>query len=398
MTPMRIARIETFLVGGSERRCNWLIVKVETDAGIHGIGEATLEGRSATVQTAVHELSRYLVGKDPFAIERHFQEMYRRAYYAGGEVQMSAISGVEMALWDIKGKALGVPVYELLGGRTRDRIQLYANAWYQQGMSPEEMAKAAKEVVELGVKGLKFNPWGRRPGIDFSRLDNTVLNVGVDAVAAVREAVGPDIAIFIDCNGIFNTVGNAIRAAKAIEPYDISFLEEPIPHENLDAMAFVRSKVGMPMATGERLFTIFSFQQLLERGGADIVQPDLSHCGGILEARKIAAIADAHYAAVAPHNPNGEVAYAAAVQLAACIPNFLVLEHFLPEPWRFEVCANPMEVEDGWLTIPDRPGLGLDFNEEAAKKHPYEPVDLYDLHRPEGSKKKVVSEFRDRLR
>ena len=199
MTPMRITEIETFLVGGSERRCNWLIVRVQTDAGIHGIGEATLEGRSATVETAVHELSRYLEGKDPFAIERHFQEMYRRAFYAGGEVQMSAISGVEMALWDIKGRALGVPVYELLGGRTRDRVQLYANAWYQQGMSPEEMAEAARDVVELGVKGLKFNPWGRRPGIDFSRLDNTVLNVGVDAVAAVREAVGPDIAIFIDC-------------------------------------------------------------------------------------------------------------------------------------------------------------------------------------------------------
>ena len=154
----------------------------------------------------------------------------------------------------------------------------------------------------------------------------------------------------------------------------------------------------MPVATGERLFTIFSFQQLLERGGADIIQPDLSHCGGILEARKIAAIADAHYAAVAPHNPNGEVAYAAAVQLAACIPNFLVLEHFPPEPWRFEVCPNPMTVEDGWLTIPDRPGLGIEFNEEAAAKHPYIAVDLYDLHRPEGTKKKVVTEFKDRLR
>ena len=398
MSSMRITEIKTFLVGGSERRCNWLIVKVETDEGIHGIGEATLEGRSMTVETAVHEQSRYLVGKDPFAIEKHFQELYRRAYYAGGEVQTSAISGVEMALWDIKGKALGVPVYELLGGRTRDRIQLYANAWYKQGMSPEELADAARDVVELGVKGLKFNPWGRQPGIDFYRLDNSVLNAGVDGVAAVREAVGPDIEIFIDCNGIFNTTGNAIRAAKAIEPYNISFIEEPVPHENLDAMAYVRSKVDMPVATGERLFTIFSFQQLLERGGADIIQPDLSHCGGILEARKIAAIADAHYAAVAPHNPNGEVAYAAAVQLAACIPNFLVLEHFPPEPWRFEVCPNPMTVEDGWLTIPDRPGLGIEFNEEAAAKHPYIAVDLYDLHRPEGTKKKVVTEFKDRLR
>jgi galactonate dehydratase len=400
VTHPRITEIKTFLIGGSERWCNWLIVKVETDCGIHGVGEATLEGKSKTVESAVKELARYLVGKDAFAIEKHFQEMYRRSYYAGGAVLTSAISGVEMALWDIKGKALGVPVYELLGGRTRDRVLLYANAWYQQGMSPEEFQDAARAVTALGVKGLKFNPWGRRPGIDFYRLENEVLNAGVDAVAAVREAVGPDIAIYIDCNGIFNTTGNAIRAAKAIERYNISFFEEPVPHENLEAMAYVRRKIDIPVATGERLFTIFSFQQLLECGGADIVQPDLAHCGGILEARKIAAIADAHYAAVAPHNPNGEVSYAAAVQLAACVPNFLVLEHFPPEPWRFELCSNPMTVEDGWLEIPDRPGLGVEFNEEAVADHPYVPLDLYDLHRPEGSlkEKNAGSEFKDRLR
>ena len=381
MERMRVTEVKTFLVGGSWR--NWLIVKVETDAGIHGVGEATLEGKSKTVEGAVVELTRYIVGKDPFAIEKHFQEMYRRAFYAGGEVLTSAISGVETALWDIKGKALGVPVYELLGGRTRDRIKLYANAWYKQGMSPEEFEAAAKEIVKLGAKGLKFNPWGGRPGIDFYRLDNSILNTGIDAVAAVREAVGPDIDLYIDCNGIFNTAANAVRAAKGVEQYNISFFEEPVPHENLDAMAYVRSKIDIPVATGERLFTIFSFQQLLERGGADIVQPDMSHCGGMLEARKIAAIADSHYVAFAPHNPNGEVSYASSVQLAACVPNFMVLEHFPPEPWRFDVCTNPMIIEDGWLEIPDRPGLGVEFNEEAALEHPYEPIDLYNLHRPE---------------
>ena len=377
---MIITDLKTFLIGG--RWSNWLIVKLETDAGVHGVGEATLEGRSETVETAVKELGRYIVGKDPSAIELHFQEMYRRAFYAGGAVLTSAISGIETALWDIKGKALGVPVYELLGGRTRDRIKLYANAWYEQGMSPDEFASAAVDAMKMGVKGLKFNPWSRRPGIDFYRLENSVLNAGIDSVAAVREAVGPDIDLYIDCNGIFNTVGNAIRAGKAVERYNISFFEEPVPHENLDAMAYVRSKIDIPVATGERLFTIFTFQQLLERGGADIVQPDMSHCGGILEARKISAIADSHYAAVAPHNPNGEVSYASAVQLGACVPNFLVLEHFPPEPWRFEVCANPMVVEDGWLEVPDRPGLGVEFNEEAALEHPYKANDLYDLHRP----------------
>jgi galactonate dehydratase len=381
MERMRITEVKTFLVGGSWR--NWLIVKVETDAGIHGVGEATLEGKSKTVESAVGELARYIVGKDPSTIEKHYQEMYRRAFYAGGPVLSCAITGVETALWDIKGKALGVPVYELLGGRTRDRIKLYANAWYRQGMSPDEMAEAARNAMKLGVKGLKFNPWGGREGLDFYRLDNRILDTGVEAVAAVRDAVGPDVDLFIDCNGIFNTVGNAVRAGKAVERFNIGFFEEPVPHENLDATAHVRSKLDIPIATGERLFTAFSFLQLLERRAADIVQPDMSHCGGMLEARKIAAIADAQYVAFAPHNCNGEVSYAAAVQMAACLPNFLVLEHFPPEPWRFEVCSNPMEVEDGWLTVPDRPGLGVEFNEEAALEHPYEPVDLYDLHRPD---------------
>ena len=322
--------------------------------------------------------------------------MYRRAFYAGGEVLTSAITGVETALWDIKGKTLGVPVYELLGGRTRDRIKLYANGWYRQGMSPAQFVSAARKVVGLGAKGIKFNPWGGRPGIDFHRLENDILNAGVEVVGALREALGPSVDLYIDCNGIFNTVGNAIRAAKAVEQFNISFFEEPVPHENTDAMAYVRRKIDIPVAAGERLFTIFRFRELLARGGADVVQPDMAHCGGMLEARKIAAIADAHYAAFAPHNANGEISYASAVQLAACVPNFLVLEHFPPEPWRFEVCRNPLQVEDGWLKVPDRPGLGVEFDETAALDHPYEPVDLYNLHRPEMQLK--IPQFSDRLR
>ncbi len=394
MERVRVADLKTFLVGGSWR--NWLIVKIETDSGIHGVGESTLEGKSKTVETAVHELARYLLGKDCFAIEKHFQEMYRRAFYAGGEVLTSAISGVETALWDIKGKALGVPVYELLGGRTRDRIKLYANGWYCQGMHPDEFGQAARETVALGFKALKFNPWGGREGLDFYRLDSVILNAGVEAVGAVRDAVGPDIDLYIDCNGIFNTVGSAVRAAKAVERFDIGFFEEPVPHEHTEAMAHVRRKVDIPIAAGERLFTIFSFQKLLGHGAADIVQPDMSHCGGMLEARKIAAIADAHYAAFAPHNPNGEVAYASAIQLAACVPNFLAFEYFPPEPWRFDVCANPLNIEDGWLEVPSRPGLGVQINEEQIRKHPYEPIDLYDLHRP--SMQLKVPRFSDGIR
>ena len=376
---MKITGLETFLVFAHWR--NWTIVRVDTDSGICGYGEGTLEGREQSVQTAIGELGRYLIGKDPFAIELHYQEMYRRAFWTGGAVLNSAISAAEMALWDIKGKALGVPVYELLGGRVRDRVKLYANAWYQGGASPDVMARQARETVARGFQGLKFNPFIRREGLDFYRLDNEILSVGVDCVAAVREAIGPSVDLFIDCNGIFNTVGNAVRAAKQLEPYNIGFIEEPIPHENLAEMAYFRSKVDIPTATGERLFTAFTFQQLLEIKGADIVQPDLCHCGGILEARKIAAIADTHYVAVAPHNPNGAIGNGATAQLAACVPNFLVLEYFPPEPWRHEVVTDSHVVQDGWLQIADTPGLGVQFDEQAARQRPYQPVDVYDLHR-----------------
>ena len=376
---MCITSLRTFLVHAHWR--NWTIVKLSTDSGLVGYGEGTLEGRARSVETAITELGRYLVGKDPFAIERHFQEMYRRAFWTGGAVLNSAISAVEMALWDIKGKAMDVPVYELLGGKIRDRLKSYVSAWYRGDKSPEDMAARAKEVVARGMKGLKMNPFSRRPGYDFYRLENKILHGGIDCVAAVREAVGPEIDLYIDCNGVFNTVGNAIRVGKELEPYNISFIEEPIPHENLSEMAYFRRKVDIPTATGERLFTAFTFQQLLEVQGADVLQPDLCHCGGILEARKIAALADTHYVAVAPHNPNGAIGNAATVQLAACIPNFLALEQFPPEPWRHRVVSDDLIIEDGWMQIPDRPGLGVDFHEEAAAEHPYEPVDLYDLHR-----------------
>lgn len=376
---MRIVGLKTFLIGAYPR--NWTIVRIDTDAGIAGYGEGTLEGREKTVETAIHELGRYLAGKNPFSIELHFQEMYRRAFWSGGPVLSSAISAVEMALWDIKGKALDVPVYELLGGKVRDRIKLYVSGWHRGVLLPGEMAQRARETVACGYKGLKMNPFTRRPGSDLYRLENTILQAGEDCVAAVREAVGPEIDLYIECHGLFNTAGNAIRAARRLERYNISFIEEPVPPENFSAMAYVRRKINIPVATGERLFTAFSFAQLLELAGADIVQPDVCHCGGILEARKIAAIAATHYGSVAPHNPNGPIGDSATVQLAASVPNFLVLEHGRPERWRHTVIAESYAIHDGWIEIGDRPGLGIHFNEEAAAEHPYEAVDLYDWHR-----------------
>ncbi len=380
MTTARLADLETFLVGGG--RWGWLIVKLVTEDGLYGLGEGSLEGRELSVQAVVHELKRYLVGQDPSRIERHYEVLYRDAVWTGGAVLQSAISAVEMALWDLKGKRLGVPVYELLGGRYRDRIKLYANGWWYAGGPPRDVADAARATVARGYRGLKFNPFNRQPGLDTHRLDNEILFDDVAYVAAVREAVGPDVDLYLDYNGVFANIGDALRVTHALEPYNVGFVEEPLPHENMAQLAYFRRAVRIPVATGERLNSPFAFQQLLAAEGADIVQPDLCHCGGIGAARKIAALAEAQYVPLAPHNPNGPVGESATVQLAACTPNFMVLEHFVPEPWRADVVGMPYRVHDGWLELPSAPGLGVDFDERAAAAHPFQPRDLFDFHAP----------------
>ena len=376
----RVTAVRTFLVGGS--RWGWLIVRVETDAGVYGLGEGSLEGREQSVQGVVTELARYLVGQDPTRIEQHYEVLYRQAVWTGGAVLQSAISAVEMALWDIKGKLLGVPVYELLGGRYRDRLKLYANGWWYAGGTPAEVAAAARATVARGYGGLKFNPFNRQPGFDAHRLDNRILHDGVDYVAAVREAVGPEVELYLDYNAAFANVGDAVRVTRALEAYNVSFVEEPIPQENMNELGYFRRKVNVPVATGERLFTPYAFQQLLAAGAADVAQPDLCHCGGLLAARKIATLAEMHYVSLAPHNPNGPIGESASVQLAACTPNFMVLEHFVPEPWRGDVVGQPYRIREGWLEVPDGPGLGIDFDETAAAAHPFQVRDLHTFHAP----------------
>jgi galactonate dehydratase len=374
----RVTDLKTFLVGGS--RWGWLVVKVETDAGVYGLGEGSLEGREQSVAGVVRELKRYMVGQDPTRIERHYEVLYRDAVWTGGAVLQSAISAIEMALWDLKGKLLGVPVYELLGGRYRDSVKLYANGWWYAGGTPDDVALAARATVARGYGGLKFNPFNRQPGMDAHRLDNRVLHDGVDYVAAVRAAVGPDVDLYLDYNAAFANVGDAIRATRAMEAYNVSFVEEPLPQENMSEMADFRHRVNIPVATGERLFTPYAFQQLLAAGGADVIQPDLCHCGGLGAARKIAALGETHYVPLAPHNPNGPIGESATIQLAACTPNFMVLEHFEPEPWRAEVVGQPYAMREGWIDVPSTPGLGIDFDEAAAAAHPFQPRDLYAFH------------------
>jgi galactonate dehydratase len=347
---MKITRLETILV-----QPRWLFLKMHTDAGLVGYGEPVVEGRARTVLTALQELEEYLIGQDPRRIEHHWQSIYRHAFYRGGPVLTSALSGVEQAMWDLLGKSLGAPVYQLLGGACRDRIRMYAHCG---GETPELAARAAAAAVERGFTALKTGI-GACPARTLE--SPAFVEACAERFAAMREAVGPEVDIAIDFHGQVSPA-LAIRLAWALEPYHPMFIEEPCLPENPDVMVTVARSTSIPIATGERLFTKWGFRQVLEKQAAAVVQPDLCHAGGILECKKIAAMAECYYAAVAPHNPLGPISLAACLQLDACIPNFLVQEQvslgegYLKEPFR---------LEDGFLPLPTGPGLGIELDEEA---------------------------------
>lgn len=382
---MKVTQIKTFICHAY--RTNWVFVKVITDSGLYGVGEATLEYREPTVVQAIKELERYLVGKDPQNIEAFWHDAYRDAYWRGGVVLMSALAGVEMALWDIKGKALGVPVYQLLGGKVRDSVKCYANAWFAGAKKPEEFAQKAKIAVKNGFSGLKWDPFGK----EYLNIDPKHLNEALDCIAAVKDAVGDQVHLIIEGHGRFN-VPTAVRIGNALEKFGILWFEEPIPPDDKKGIAWVRSKIATPVSGGERLYSRFEYADYLRMECADFWQPDVSHAGGIMEVRKIAAMAESHYIPVCPHNPSGPVANAATLQLAACIPNFYLLETMANDiPWRADVSTEKVKFENSEMFIPDLPGLGIDINEEEIAKHPYECRNLRhyvgtltDI-RPEGS-------------
>ena len=347
---MKITRLETILV-----QPRWLFLKMHTDTGLIGYGEPVVEGRAHTVQQAVAECEEYLLGKDPRRIEHHWQAIYRHAFYRGGPVLTSALSGIEQAMWDILGKSLGVPVYQLLGGACRDRIRMYAHCG---GNTPEEAAASARARVAEGYTALKTGV-GRSPA---RIIESPGFVQGcADRFAAMREAVGMEVDIAIDFHGQISPA-LAVRLARALEPYHPMFIEEPCLPQNVDAMVTVARSTSIPIATGERLFTKWGFREVLEKQAAVVVQPDLCHAGGILECKKIAAMAECYYAAVAPHNPLGPISLAACLQLDACIPNFLVQEQvnlgngYLKEPFR---------LVDGYIELPTGPGLGIELDDEA---------------------------------
>lgn len=367
---MKVTDIKTFVVDCF--RTNWVFVKVYTDEGIDGVGEATLEYKEKALLGAVEHIKEYLVGKNPFEIEKHWHNIYRDAYWRGGAVLMSGLSAVEMALWDILGKALGVPVYQLLGGKVNEDVRIYVNGWFSGAKTPKEFGEKAKIAVERGVTAMKWDPFGK----SYLNISNKDLNTAIACIGEVRDAVGSDVDLLIEGHGRFN-IPTSVKIAKEIECFKPMFFEEPVPPDNLDALREVKEKSPVAISAGERLYTRWDYRPLFDKMAADYIQPDISHAGGIGELKKIAAEAESRYIPFAPHNPSGPVANAATLQLAATCPNFEILEIMYSDvEWRKDVTNEALEYKDGFMKIPDKPGLGIEINEEECLKHPYQVHNL----------------------
>lgn len=367
---MKVTDVKCFAVDCF--RTNWVFVKVYTDEGLTGVGEATLEYKEKALLGAVEHIKAYLVGQNPLDIEKHYHAIYRDAYWRGGAVLMSALSAVETALWDLLGKYLNVPVWQLLGGKVHDDVRIYVNGWFAGAKTPEQFAEKARIAVQRGVTAMKWDPFGK----SYLQISNKDLDTALRCVAAVREAVGDEVDLLIEGHGRFD-VPTSIRIAQELAQFKPMFFEEPTPPDNLDALKAVRDKSPVAIAAGERLYTRQSYKDLFEKRASDYVQPDISHAGGIMELKKIAAMAEAYYMPFAPHNPSGPVANAATLQLAATCPNFCILEIMYSDvEWRKDVTTESLHYENGRIAIPNKPGLGIEINEEACLEHPYQPHTL----------------------
>ncbi|WP_114577145.1 galactonate dehydratase [Saliphagus sp. LR7] len=359
-----------------------LLLKVETSDGVVGWGEPIVEGRAQTAATAVEKLMEtYIVGEDPFPIEDHWSKMYRSGFYRGGPILMSALSGIDHALWDIKGKALGVPVYELLGGKARERIRLYAHF---SGSTPDEMAEAARERVESGFTAIKNGP-----RVNWEHLDNRVsLDFVREMVGAARTAVGDEVDIMLDFHGR-PSKQMAKRLVSELEEFDPLFYEELVVPEKNHLLPEIAQHTTIPIATGERMFSRWEYRSLLEDGVVDVVQPDVAHAGGITETRKIATMAETYDAAVAPHSPLSAVALAACVQLCACTPNAIIQEQIVHQEGTPNYLSD-MTVfdydEGGYIDLPEEPGLGIDMDEDFVREMATEDAwDAPVMRRDDGS-------------
>ncbi|HEV2128222.1 MAG TPA: mandelate racemase/muconate lactonizing enzyme family protein [Thermomicrobiales bacterium] len=375
---MRITGVQTFIVGNPWK--NWLFARLETDQdGLYGIGEGTLNAFAKSAEAVIHELTPRFVGTDPFQVETIIQRMTRDLYSEGGQLHMNAVAAIEVACWDIIGKVTGRPIYDLIGGRYHESLPAYANGWYAGDRTPESFAERASEVVTRGYKALKFDPFGH----NWRMMTLAERHLSVDIVRAVREAVGPDVQLMIEVHSRFS-VAEAIYVGQQIAEYEPTWFEEPTGHQNIASTVEVARHLNIPVASGESLSSPQQFAELLSHDAVHILQPEPGAMGGIWRTRQVAAMADAHYAVVAPHNAQGPISTATCIQISAACPNLLVQEIFdeYNVEWERDLVDRPAEVIDGRIQIPNRPGLGVDLNWSELEKHPYEVTNFLPLFAP----------------
>jgi galactonate dehydratase len=373
---VKVVDVETYAVGAGWK--NWLFVRVVTDEGIHGIGEATLNGFGRTCEAAVHELAPLVLGADPCQVRAIAGALHARVSNEGGHIHRAALAGIETACWDILGKSLGVPVYQLLGGRVRDCVPCYANGWYRCDRTPEAFAAAARAVTSQGFLALKFDPLGTASGFcapaDFA--------LSRDIIAAVRSAVGPEVRILIDIHARL-APAEAAAFIRACADFDVFWWEEPTTREREEPTSTVAAMAGGRVASGENFHTPGQFLTLLKAGGVSIFQPEPMSLGGIAPTVAVSEMVAADGAWIAPHQSGGPVATAVCLQLAACLPNFLIQEHFDPfnEPWTRSLVSWVPELDTatGQLSLPDAPGLGVDLDLAVARDHPLDPGAFLDV-------------------
>ena len=374
---MRIVGIETFTVGAGWK--NWLFVRVQTDKGVTGLGEGTLNGFIRTTEAAVRELEHLVIGEDPRRIHMLAKKMLDSVSLDGGHIHRTAIAAVEIACWDILGKTLGAPIHQLLGGRVRDSVLGYANGWYRTERSPESFLDAARQVIARGFHAMKLDPFGTAQGF----ISKSELDLAYDILKALRQELPPDTLLLVDVHARFTEV-EAIRAARRLAPLALYWWEEPTTRDRQETVHAVAHASPIPVATGEMYDTVGQFFTLAQGGGVNIFQPEPMSLGGIANTLAVANLALAHGSYIAPHQSGGPVATAVCLQLAACVPNFLIQEHFdaFNEPWMQELVTwrPSIDATNGHLSLPDAPGLGLELVDEVALAHPYDPKAYLNVH------------------
>ncbi len=383
---MKITKIEAIEVGaptpgtGQLSNKNYLFVKVHTDEGISGLGEASLGGFSGTVIALLKDLEPLLIGEDPTRIEYLCQVMQRQKFWRGGVVKGSAVAGIELALWDILGKSKGLPVYKLFGGPYRNKIRVYANGWTGGSTDPVVIKERLAEVKEWGYTAFKFSI--SKPS--WPMYDPAVTRVIAKAAETIRENIGEDDLLMFDGHGRYDSE-SAINIGRALEPYNLLFFEEPVNQLDEKMMARVAQNVRIPIAAGERLESKFDYRKLLEIDAVRVVQPDLAHCNGFLEAYKIGVLADCFSAFLAPHCPMSPVLTVISAHLDAVAPNFLIQERLHLNDWRNNIITEPLQVKGGYLDLPDKPGWGIELDDELCGKHPRISTKIPRLFREDGA-------------